>query len=232
MKKIINGKVYNTESAQEMASWSNGGGWRDFSHCEETLYRKKTGEYFLFGEGGPMTKYAEREGQNGWTGGSRIMPMTYQEAAAWAEEHLSGDEYEDIFGKVAEDDSKKIVAVNLTVTAAETLRRMSEKRNLSASEIVEQLILGSAKPNRRKMYDVREMTLSEMDAELAAVEKRGAAYFPDPVLHTDDETSVLAFLAGRDLEKYTIEEYTVDDDDEFVDGSDYDTAMNFVEKRM
>ena len=63
MKKIINGKKYDTDTAQELASWDNGGGWRDFHHCEETLYRKKTGEFFLFGEGGPMTKYAVSTGQ-------------------------------------------------------------------------------------------------------------------------------------------------------------------------
>ena len=50
MKKIIKGKVYDTDTARELASWANGGNWRDFSHLEETLYRKKTGEYFLHGE--------------------------------------------------------------------------------------------------------------------------------------------------------------------------------------
>ena len=92
MKKIIKGRVYDTETATELASYSNGGTWRDFSHFEETLYRKKTGEFFLHGEGGPMTRYAEAQGQNSWSGGERIMPMTYAEAQEWAEKHLDGDE--------------------------------------------------------------------------------------------------------------------------------------------
>ena len=140
MKKIINGKVYDTNTAKELGSYGNGGTWRDFSHWEETLYRKKTGEYFLHGEGGPMTRYAEAQGQNQWSGGSRIMPMTYQEATQWAEEHLSADEYEEIFGAVVEDDTKRIVTYNLTVTAAEKLRRMAEMSGKSASEILEDLI--------------------------------------------------------------------------------------------
>lgn len=101
MKKIISGKVYDTDKAQEMATWSNGGSWRDFSHFEETLYRKKTGEYFLHGEGGPNTSYATRCG-NSWGYGERIIPYTEEKAKAWAEKHLDGDEYIDIFGEVEE----------------------------------------------------------------------------------------------------------------------------------
>ena len=140
MKKIIKGKVYDTETAKELASWSNGGTWRDFNHVEETLYRKKTGEYFLCGEGGPNTRYAERVDTNSWSGGSRIMPMTYQEATEWAEEHLDGDEYEAIFGEVVEDDTKRMMTYNLTVTAVEKVRRMAEKAGCSASEIIEAMI--------------------------------------------------------------------------------------------
>ena len=32
---------------------------------------------------------------------------------------------------------------------------------------------------------------------------------------------------GNDLEDYSIEEYTVDEDGEFYEGSDFDTAENF-----
>lgn len=140
MKKIINGRVYDTDTAKELAAYCNGGTWRDFSHWEETLYRKKTGEYFLYGKGGPMTRYAEAQGQNTWSGGSRIMPLTYQEATAWAEKHLSGDEYEDIFGEVVEDDTKRAVTYNLTVTAAEKLKRMAQQQGVSASELLDRLI--------------------------------------------------------------------------------------------
>ena len=140
MKKIINGKVYDTEKATEVASWSNGGSWRDFSHLEETLYRKKTGEFFLFGEGGPMTQYAERVEQNGWSGGSRIMPMTYAEATKWAEEHLDGDDYEAIFGEVVEDESKVSVTYRLSASAVETVKRRAAEAGIGISEYLESLI--------------------------------------------------------------------------------------------
>lgn len=105
MKKIINNKVYDTATAKCVASWDNGVYGKDFNRLAEALYLKKTGEYFLFGEGGPMTQYAISRGDNEWTGGERIIPLTYDTAREWAQEKLDGSEYEAIFGPVAEDDS-------------------------------------------------------------------------------------------------------------------------------
>lgn len=141
MKKIINGKSYDTETAKKVGCWSNNLSYRDFNWVEETLYRKKTGEYFLHGEGGPASRYSVATGTNSWSGGERIMPMTYAEASDWAEKHLDGDEYEAIFGSVVEDDSKRTVAYSLTVGAIEKLRRMSEEQGRSASEILDAMIL-------------------------------------------------------------------------------------------
>mgnify|MGYP002682938636 FL=1 len=138
MKMIINGKVYDTEKAKQVAYYSSAGSWRDFQHYEETLYLKKTGEYFLFGEGGPMTRYARSEGQNSWTGGERIEPLTYAAAKEWAEEHLTASEYESIFGEVEEDDSKVLTTFNLTRATVEKLRRESQERGMSLSALVEE----------------------------------------------------------------------------------------------
>ena len=140
MKKIINGKKYDTATAYECGTWSNAGSWRDFSHIEETPYRKRTGEFFLFGEGGPMTRYAEEVDQNSWSGGSRIMPMSYAEAQEWAEEHLEADEYERIFGEIHEDETKRVAAYSLTAGAVEKLKRYASQRGVTASEALERLI--------------------------------------------------------------------------------------------
>lgn len=142
MKKIINGRVYDTEKAKELGTYANYGSWRDFSHLEETLFRKKTGEYFLFGEGGPATKYAEAEGQNSWTGGRRIMPMTYDEARAWAEEHLTADEYEAIFGEIveAEDAAKQVVSISVSPAKWEQAKRKAAQMGVGISEYIESLL--------------------------------------------------------------------------------------------
>ena len=68
----------------------------------EELYQKKTDEFFIYGEGGAMTKYAESCGNNNWCGGYKITPVTEQEAKNWAEEYLDGDEYIEIFGEPEE----------------------------------------------------------------------------------------------------------------------------------
>ena len=140
MKKIINGKAYDTATAKEVASWSDGTSFRDFHHIEEKLYQKRTGEFFLFGEGGPMSKYAESAGQNQWTGGSKIIPLTWEAAREWAEEHLTADEYEEIFGAVAEDDSRTVVTMSLSVGAVERAKRAAAQAGMSLSAYIESLI--------------------------------------------------------------------------------------------
>ena len=140
MKKIIDGKLYNTETAKEIGTWSNAGNWRDFSHMEETLYQKRTGEFFLFGEGGPMTKYAESAGQNQWTGGSKIIPLDWESARKWAEQHLTAEKYEAVFGEVAEDDSRTVVTLSLSVWAVEKAKRVASQAGVSLSAYIESLI--------------------------------------------------------------------------------------------
>lgn len=102
MKKIINRKMYNTETATLIGGWSNGYSYSDFSHCEEDLYKKRTGEFFLHGSGGAMSKYCRSCGQNEWCGGEEIIPLTLEEAMDWAEDHLGADDFEATFGEVEE----------------------------------------------------------------------------------------------------------------------------------
>lgn len=139
MKQIIRGKRYDTDTAKEMGStyYSNPS---DFNYWEETLYRKQTGEFFLYGEGGPATKYAVSIGQNQWSGGWKILPLTPENAAAWAEENLSADKYEEIFGVVEDDGEKKIATFSLSTAAIEKLRNAAAKRGATMSGIIEDLI--------------------------------------------------------------------------------------------
>ena len=75
MKKIINGKLYDTDTAKEMGTGCASCSPRDFHYYSETLYRKRTGEYFLYGEGGPASRYAERVDNNMWSALSRYAIM-------------------------------------------------------------------------------------------------------------------------------------------------------------
>lgn len=140
MKKIIDGKLYSTETAKALGSYWNGLSDRDFNHINETLYRKKTGEYFLYGEGGPMTKYAESIGQNEWSGGEEIIPLSVESARKWAEDKLTADEYEKIFGPSAEDDSKQLISANVKAETYSKLKTMAAESGKPMSAIIDELV--------------------------------------------------------------------------------------------
>lgn len=134
MKKIINGLRYDTETAEHLGSdWYSSPG--DLNYWGEDLYRKKTGEFFLYGEGGAMSRYSKPSGTNSWSGSERIMPMTYQEAQAWAEKHLDGGDYEKIFGEVEEDGTIEQIGIQVTKSLAEKLRRRAAQEGKSFSEV-------------------------------------------------------------------------------------------------
>ena len=101
MKKIINKKLYDTETTKKLGFWSNGHSYGDFSYMEEALYQKKTGEFFLYGYGGALTGYAKRTGDSRGEG-EKITPLSVDEAKEWAEDHLDADEYVNIFGDMEE----------------------------------------------------------------------------------------------------------------------------------
>ena len=56
MKKTINKKVYNTETAKEISRIAFGA-FGDADGYEEIIYETKRGDRFLYGIGGPDSKY-------------------------------------------------------------------------------------------------------------------------------------------------------------------------------
>ena len=87
MKKVIDGKVYNTETATQIANWDNGCYGGDFSACEETLYVTKNGTYFVHGEGGAMSRWSRSCGSNSVCGGEGVEVLSKKAALEWCEEH-------------------------------------------------------------------------------------------------------------------------------------------------
>lgn len=140
MKKIINGKVYDTETAERVGEWSNGHFTSGFDYCSEDLYRKRTGEFFIHGDGGASSKYAVSYGNGSWGGGEKITPLTYESAQKWAEEHLSGEKYEAIFGEVVEDASKTTVTLSLSAAAVERAKRTAAQKGIGLSALIESLL--------------------------------------------------------------------------------------------
>jgi hypothetical protein len=102
MKKIIAGKMYNTETATEVHHFNNGLPYSDFKYLEESLYKKKTGEFFLAGNGGAMTKYATRHADGTYSSGENIFPLEINNAKIWAEDHMTTEKYIKVFGEPKE----------------------------------------------------------------------------------------------------------------------------------
>lgn len=108
MKKIINGLRFDTEKAAVVGSYSNlyrgCDSVTDYRYWKATLYRTpRSGRFFLAGEGGPMTRFAQSAGQNSWAGGSDLVPMSREEALEWAEQYLDPDQIEKHFADNIED---------------------------------------------------------------------------------------------------------------------------------
>jgi hypothetical protein len=145
MKRIIDGKKYDTETAYMVGQWENMYDVSNFHYYSESLYRKRTGEYFLYGEGGAMSKYAETIGQNEWQGGEKIIPLTYDNARKWAEEHLGVDVYESEFGEVSEDDTTIAVTVRVPQSTKDAIDKLAARTGRTRGEIVSAAIAAMAK---------------------------------------------------------------------------------------
>ena len=125
MRKIIKGILYNTSTATLIGG--NGYGYPgDFSYFYEKLYKKRNGEYFLYGEGGPLSKYSESVGTNETSGSETIIPMTYAEARDWAEANLDADDYIAAFGTPSEDNDHVVVSVNISTAVYNKLKHDME----------------------------------------------------------------------------------------------------------
>lgn len=101
MKVIIKGKLYSTETAERIDNYRCSGPG-DLRYFDEDLYRKRTGEFFLHGKGGPLSKFRSPADGGGWNGGEDIIPISEIDAKEWVEAHCDVDTYIRLFGAVEE----------------------------------------------------------------------------------------------------------------------------------
>lgn len=85
MKRVIDGKVYDTETATAICELACHYYQGDFNWHDTRLYRTQRGAYFLAGDGGPMSMWAVPEGSNGYSGGSGLSVIDADEAREHAE---------------------------------------------------------------------------------------------------------------------------------------------------
>ncbi len=86
MQQIINRKLYDTDKAEQIATHAPLTDKGNFHYLIETLYKTTDGEYFLHGDGGAATKWAEKIGRQR-TPGEELQLLTDEEALDWCQEN-------------------------------------------------------------------------------------------------------------------------------------------------
>ena len=91
MQRVIDRKLYDTERAEQIARYAPLTNRGDYNYLIETLYKTSDGEYFVHGEGGAATKWAEKI-SNKRTPGEELQVLTDKEALDWCEEQAIAGE--------------------------------------------------------------------------------------------------------------------------------------------
>jgi hypothetical protein len=104
MKRIIDGKLYDTDQAKLIAEMDNGLPQGDLYHVREALYLTRNGAWFLAGKGGAAsTRWAKDLGQGSTCQGGGIIALDEEEAAAWAEGNAEADVMLEYFSRYVEN---------------------------------------------------------------------------------------------------------------------------------
>ncbi|RZV10520.1 hypothetical protein BDK88_1688 [Natrinema hispanicum] len=102
MQRVIDRKLYDTDQAKQIARYAPLTDKGDFNYLIETLYKTSDGEYFLHGDGGAATKWAEKI-SNKRMPSEEIQLLTDEEALNWCEERaVDGEIVVEEFGHLVE----------------------------------------------------------------------------------------------------------------------------------
>jgi len=96
MKKIIDYKLYDTDTAETIVTWRNGYPKEDIRHCLQKLYRTNEGRWFLYGEGGYLSIYGTIH-ESIPCGGRDVFAFTDGEAFVWLAKRNFVDEVQQYF---------------------------------------------------------------------------------------------------------------------------------------
>lgn len=108
--RTVGGRRYNLDTAKKIGAAG-----------DTTMYRKNSGEFFLYTEG---TR--------------KINSLIYRDAEKWARKNLTKEEYKAAFEA---SDAKKQVLFHLSEPAIYKLKNMAADRRKSMSEILTDIIM-------------------------------------------------------------------------------------------
>lgn len=144
MKKIIQGRVYDTSTAH-MVGEASGVPFQDrMRRFREALYKKRTGEYFLAGSGGPLSQWAvPYSPEGGLAEGSGIRPLTWEQARDWGERYMSPEAYVAEFGDADEaGEGQVVISVRVKAASKAALDREAARTGRTKGAILDELLAG------------------------------------------------------------------------------------------
>lgn len=138
MQRRIKTQMYDTNTARLIGEYIN---HINDETVHETLYKKRTGEYFLYIK-------PEKSDNNVFSIQESIQPISYAKAKEWfkkankTDKNLATDDvYNYEFGITTKIEEREMTTIKLSRLAKRKLERMSIKQGISQSEIIENLIL-------------------------------------------------------------------------------------------
>jgi len=102
MRRIKDGKIYDTDTATRICGTGNSLSTTDFGFEDSGLYVTKRGGYFISGRGGASSRFAFSDG-DGYVGSSGVIVLSASEALAEAEYHDDADTIEVQFPGMLEE---------------------------------------------------------------------------------------------------------------------------------
>lgn len=123
MKRIINGKVLNTDTAKMIATVMID----KKKDIIESLYRTKSGAFFIYSVF-PKSNIGKLDMSE------EIVLISYAQADEWAKKHLTESEYNDWFG--VGSDENMTITVNITKEIYSILKKEKELTGETYGEII------------------------------------------------------------------------------------------------
>ena len=130
MRKVIQNKVYDTATANKLMTVTlhteRNGNINGRDVITESLYRKRTGEFFLVRED---------------TYGTKIAPQTYKAAKAWGKNNQMPKEIQKTaFWEEDNSPKKEVLLVSIPAGMISKLRAEASKRKMTVSGLLEEII--------------------------------------------------------------------------------------------
>lgn len=116
----IGTKHYDTRTAHYVGTWGN------VVTDTYSLYRKRTGEYFLLADNGE--------------GDATIQPLDYEQARDLAAKNLDSDAYEEEFGDGGSEVGSKLVGVRVPSETAKSFARLAAIRGIGKGQLMTELV--------------------------------------------------------------------------------------------